>query len=165
MVVCTTNTIIISCSLCSFFFVPLVSLYQIILLIYQLYYFYICTYSKCNNIHFTYYLYQQQELFLFIFILGTRFGAGVYFARDAKFASRYAPRDRRGLYTLYYAKVLTGEYTRGHTSMLAPPSKRNPNNPALHYDSTVNSVKKPKIFVVYYDSQVYPEYVLTIKEG
>ena len=60
---------------------------------------------------------------------------------------------------MYYVKVLTGEYTQGNDKMLTTPPK-NPSKPQL-YDSTVNNVKNPTVFVTYHDGQAYPEYIVT----
>ena len=64
---------------------------------------------------------------------------------------------------MYYTSVLTGEYTKGNSSMKIPPSKNDPNNPSLHYDTTVDNPNDPSIFVTYYDSQAYPEYLVTFQ--
>ena len=61
---------------------------------------------------------------------------------------------------MYLARVLTGEYTKGSSSMLVPPAK-SPTNPNVLYDSVVDNVHNPSIFVVFYDAQAYPEYLIT----
>ena len=62
---------------------------------------------------------------------------------------------------MYYAKVLTGEFIQGNRQMKTPPPKNDPNNPSLHYDSTVDRPHNPSMYVIYYDTQAYPEYVVT----
>ena len=92
---------------------------------------------------------------------GTWHGVGVYFAVNASYSAdqKYAKPDDKGNCRMYYAKVLTGEYTQGNDKMLtAPPI--NPSKPQL-YDSTVNNVKSPTVFVTYHDDQAYPEYTVT----
>ena len=64
---------------------------------------------------------------------------------------------------MYFARVLTGQYEKGHHTMKTPPSKNDPTNPSLHYDSTVDDTASPTIFVIYYDNQAYPEYIVTFK--
>ena len=44
--------------------------------------------------------------------------------------------------------------------MLVPPAK-SPNNPNVLYDSVVDNIANPSIFVVFYDAQAYPEYLIT----
>lgn len=60
---------------------------------------------------------------------------------------------------MYVAKVAVGEYAKGDSSMLVPPQKGgNSNDP---YDSVVNNIPNPTIFVMFYDNQYYPEYLIT----
>jgi O-acetyl-ADP-ribose deacetylase (regulator of RNase III) len=101
---------------------------------------------------------------------GTRFGKGMYFARDASYSARYAVSGSiplhigigvgAGLCHMYLARVLTGEFVKGENSMLVPPPK-DPNNSNVLYDSVVDNVHNPSIFVVFYDAQAYPEYLIT----
>uniref|UniRef100_C3Y3J3 Poly [ADP-ribose] polymerase n=1 Tax=Branchiostoma floridae TaxID=7739 RepID=C3Y3J3_BRAFL len=91
----------------------------------------------------------------------TMFGKGTYFARDASYSARgYARPDANGLKRLFLAKVLTGEYIKGNSSMIVPPTRPG-GNPLDTYDSTVDNVNNPCIFCVYHDAQAYPEYLLT----
>ena len=87
----------------------------------------------------------------------------MYFARDANYSASYA-MSGGGFGTLdshmYLARVLTGEYTKGDRSMLVPPAK-SPTNPNVLYDSVADNVGNPSIFVVFYDAQAYPEYLIT----
>uniref|UniRef100_C3Y5X5 Poly [ADP-ribose] polymerase n=1 Tax=Branchiostoma floridae TaxID=7739 RepID=C3Y5X5_BRAFL len=91
----------------------------------------------------------------------TAFGKGTYFARDPSYSVRgYARPDANGLKRLFLAKVITGEYIRGNSNMIVPPSRPG-GNPLDTYDSTVDNVNNPSIFCVYHDAQAYPEYLLT----
>ena len=89
----------------------------------------------------------------------------MYFARNASYSasSSYAKPDLNGHCQMYYARVLTEEYEFGKKEMKTPPSKNDLNNPSLHYDSTVNDINSPTIFVIYYDTQAYPEYIVTFQ--
>ena len=58
---------------------------------------------------------------------------------------------------MYLARVLTGVYTTGQSSFLEPPPK-DPRNPVVLYDSVVDNVQNPTIFVIFHDAQAYPEY-------
>ena len=89
------------------------------------------------------------------------YGKGVYFARDASYSHRYTALDANSQRHMYYAQVLTGEYTVGNTSMLAPPAKNLQVDANVLFDSTVDNVSNPTIFVVYQDTQCYPAYLIT----
>ena len=99
------------------------------------------------------------DIVLFIALTASHFGRGSYFARDASYSAnaRYSAPDLNGHQHMYLARVLTGEYTTGQSGYLVPPAK-DPNNPAVLYDSVVDNVQNPKIFVIFYDPQAYPEY-------
>ena len=56
-------------------------------------------------------------------------------------------------------KVLTGVYTQGDSSMLVPPA-RDDTNKAVRYDSVVNDVTKPDMYVVFSDHRSYVEYLV-----
>ena len=61
---------------------------------------------------------------------------------------------------MYLAKVLVGEYCVGDPSMIVPPPKY-PWKPEILYDSVVDNRSSPNIFVVFFDNQCYPEYLIT----
>ena len=91
--------------------------------------------------------------------IGVAFGKGVYFARDALMSVGYAsPMPDRKRY-MYYTRVAVGQYAVGNSSMLVPPVKGVNSNDS--YDSVVNNVANPTIFVLFYDNQYYPEYLIT----
>ena len=83
----------------------------------------------------------------------------MYFARDASFAVRYAS-VRGGERYMYLARVLVGQYCVGQPRLIVPPPK-NPSKPEILYDSVVNDMASPSIFVVFFDNQSYPEYLIT----
>ena len=60
---------------------------------------------------------------------------------------------------MYVARVAVGEYTKGNSSMLVPPTKGGGSSDS--YDSVVNNMSDPTIFVMFYDNQYYPEYLIT----
>lgn len=63
---------------------------------------------------------------------------------------------------MYYVRVLTGTYTRGHQSLIVPPAK-DVQNPTDLYDTVTDCVQNPNLFVVFYDYQAYPEYLITFR--
>jgi len=73
----------------------------------------------------------------------------------------YSKPDGSGLKRMYLARVLTGIYTEGKEGLKTPPMQ--PGKPNVLYDSVVNSVSNPKIFVVFNDCQAYPEYLVSFK--
>ncbi|XP_049423907.1 protein mono-ADP-ribosyltransferase PARP14-like isoform X1 [Epinephelus fuscoguttatus] len=90
------------------------------------------------------------------------FGKGVYFAVNAEYSARgFSPADASGLKRLYVARVLTGRYTVGKSSMKATPPRGS--DPTDCFDSLVNNQQQPTIFVIFHDDQAYPEYLITFK--
>ena len=54
-----------------------------------------------------------------------------------------------------------GEYAAGRQGMITPPPRGSDATDA--YDSVVNDTSDPSIFVVFYDNQCYPDYLVTFK--
>ncbi|EGV92684.1 Poly [ADP-ribose] polymerase 14 [Cricetulus griseus] len=94
----------------------------------------------------------------------TCYGKGTYFAVKASYSASdtYSKPDANGKKHMYYARVLTGNYTKGNSSLIVPPS-RDPQNPTDLYDTVVDNDQNPSIFVVFYDNQAYPEYLITFR--
>uniref|UniRef100_A0A3B3ZL90 Poly [ADP-ribose] polymerase n=1 Tax=Periophthalmus magnuspinnatus TaxID=409849 RepID=A0A3B3ZL90_9GOBI len=92
---------------------------------------------------------------------GANYGKGVYFAVNASYSARdvYSEPDDAGLKRMYVARVLTGRYTEGEASMKAPPPRGK--NLSDRYDSLVDSLQNPEMFVIFHDDQAYPEYLIT----
>jgi len=95
------------------------------------------------------------------FISGVKYGRGVYFARDASYSVEYAGGGGGARY-MYLARVLVGQYCAGNSSMIVPPPK-NPYRPEILYESVVDNTGNPAIYVVFYDTQCYPEYLITFQ--
>jgi len=93
------------------------------------------------------------------------YGKGVYFAVDADYSSQevYSPADDNGCKYIYSCLALTGEYTKGDPSMTVPPAKNPEHNEAILYDSLVDNMKDPRIFVAVKDNQVYPQYLIVFR--
>ncbi|XP_072581149.1 protein mono-ADP-ribosyltransferase PARP14 isoform X3 [Vulpes vulpes] len=90
------------------------------------------------------------------------YGKGTYFAVNARYSANdtYSRPDRNGKKHMYYVRVLTGTYTRGNQSLIVPPPK-SADNPTDLYDTVTDCVQNPGLFVVFYDYQAYPEYLIT----
>uniref|UniRef100_A0A8C6Y7H5 Poly(ADP-ribose) polymerase family member 12 n=1 Tax=Naja naja TaxID=35670 RepID=A0A8C6Y7H5_NAJNA len=91
---------------------------------------------------------------------GTAYGKGSYFARDAAYSDNYSGVSS-SIKTMFFAKVLVGDFTTGKSSYLRPPAKNNQSN--LFYNSCVNSLLNPSIFVIFEKHQIYPEYLIEYK--
>ncbi|XP_030042241.1 protein mono-ADP-ribosyltransferase PARP14 [Microcaecilia unicolor] len=90
------------------------------------------------------------------------FGHGVYFAVNAEYSATYSKPNTDGFYTLIQARVLTGTYTLGRPNLRAVPSRSTSLNHDL-FDSVVDKMESPSVFVIFHDSQAYPEYRITFK--
>ncbi|XP_039988368.1 protein mono-ADP-ribosyltransferase PARP12 isoform X2 [Xiphias gladius] len=88
---------------------------------------------------------------------GTAYGKGSYFAKDASYSDRYVSAKRSSNKIMFVSLVLVGEYCRGKSSFVRPPKKEN--SRAL-FDSCVDCVNNPSIFVVFEKQQIYPEYLI-----
>ncbi|XP_041369437.1 protein mono-ADP-ribosyltransferase PARP15-like [Gigantopelta aegis] len=94
----------------------------------------------------------------------TMYGQGVYFATNASYSAseRYSVPDNDGCKYIYQTKVLTGEFTAGDSSLKVPPVKPNSES-HIKYDSVVDDPNNPSIFVIFHDTQAYPQYLITFK--
>ncbi|XP_035013900.1 protein mono-ADP-ribosyltransferase PARP12 [Hippoglossus stenolepis] len=88
---------------------------------------------------------------------GVAYGKGSYFARDASYSDKYARAKSSQNKIMFVALVLVGEYSQGSSSFVRPPPK---GNVKTFYDSCVDNVSKPSIYVVFEKQQIYPEYVI-----
>eukprot|EP01006_Ploeotia_vitrea_P054637 TRINITY_DN67909_c5_g4_i1.p1 TRINITY_DN67909_c5_g4~~TRINITY_DN67909_c5_g4_i1.p1 ORF type:complete len:310 (-),score=38.40 TRINITY_DN67909_c5_g4_i1:108-899(-) len=93
------------------------------------------------------------------------YGQGVYFAVDSCFsaAPNYAPADDIGNRRMFLTRVLVGNYTRGRAGLKVPPENENATIPFSLYDSVVDSMEKPTIYVAFSDAQALPQFVVTYK--
>ena len=98
---------------------------------------------------------------VYFFLIATAYGQGAYFARDAAYSHGYAQPGSNMHRHMYLTRVLTGEFTKGVSSMLVPPTKPNQQNQNVLFDSTVDNPANPSIFVVYTDAQAYAAYLIT----
>lgn len=102
---------------------------------------------------------------------------GSYFARDARYSSKFCHSTSKHNFILqrhgmapaifqsdppykcmFLARVLVGEYTLGHPQYCRPPSKDT--SIANFFDSCVDDMINPKIFVIFDSNQIYPEYLI-----
>ncbi|XP_052507791.1 protein mono-ADP-ribosyltransferase PARP10 [Budorcas taxicolor] len=95
---------------------------------------------------------------------GALYGQGVYFAKRASLSvlDRYSPPDAEGHKAVFVARVLTGDYGQGQRGLRAPPP-RPAGHALLRYDSAVDCLHRPSIFVIFHDTQALPTHLITCK--
>ncbi|XP_049425461.1 protein mono-ADP-ribosyltransferase PARP14-like [Epinephelus fuscoguttatus] len=94
----------------------------------------------------------------------TSFGHGTYFAVNASYSAlpTYSRPAANGSQLMFVVRVLTGVYTVGHSDMRVPPP-RSDLGPHDRYDSVVDRMNHPNMYVVFHDNQAYPDYLITFK--
>lgn len=90
----------------------------------------------------------------------TKYGEGSYFALNSWYSDTYATQDENSSKFVFVAKVLVGSYTIGHSSYRRPPQKDSLNPTSDLYDSCVDDMSSPSIFVIFDTDQLYPEYII-----
>ena len=103
---------------------------------------------------------QEQLIWKSSFVSGTVHGNGVYFARDASYSNSYANNEGDHK-TMYLAQVLVGRYAKSQGHFRAPPPLENGDG---LYNSVVDNLRNPSIFVIFFDDQVYPGHLITYDE-
>uniref|UniRef100_A0A7N6FI70 Poly [ADP-ribose] polymerase n=1 Tax=Anabas testudineus TaxID=64144 RepID=A0A7N6FI70_ANATE len=95
----------------------------------------------------------------------TAYGHGTYFAVNASYSASptYSKPAADGSQLMFVARVLTGTYTVGGSNMKVPPP-RNVLQPHDLYDSVVDNIHNPSMYVVFHDNQAYPDYLITFKQ-
>ncbi|XP_072232472.1 protein mono-ADP-ribosyltransferase PARP14 [Leuresthes tenuis] len=94
----------------------------------------------------------------------TSFGRGTYFAVNASYSAdpTYSRPAADGSQLMFVARVLTGVYTQGRSKMVVPPS-RSSQQAHDRFDSVVDKMDNPGMYVVFHDNQAYPDYLITFK--
>eukprot|EP01084_Bolivina_argentea_P215278 365478_1 len=89
------------------------------------------------------------------------YGAGTYFAKDAKKSDVYSAVDINGFKKMLICKVICGEMSVGTsgTKLTNWPKKSN----GFIYDSLVNQMNCSSIFVIHDDARAYPMFVIQYK--
>jgi poly [ADP-ribose] polymerase 10/14/15 len=98
-------------------------------------------------------------------IIAVAYGNGVYFAVNPAYSaqSQYSRPDTNGNKRMYICKVLVGEFIQGKGGMKVPPQKAGAAGSHILYDSVVDNLAAPGIFVIFHDTQAYPEYLIVFK--
>uniref|UniRef100_A0A3B3CCN9 Poly [ADP-ribose] polymerase n=1 Tax=Oryzias melastigma TaxID=30732 RepID=A0A3B3CCN9_ORYME len=94
----------------------------------------------------------------------TAYGEGTYFAVNASYSaqSTYSKPGADGSQLMFVVRVLTGVYAQGQKGMKVPPL-RNAQQPNERFDSVVDDINNPSMYVVFHDDQAYPDYLITFK--
>lgn len=90
---------------------------------------------------------------------GAIWGKGAYFAVDAKTSDNYTQADDNGHRFIFMARVLAGKVSQGEKSLQRPPplDAKKPNELA---DAVVDNPTAPRIYVVFRNQQIYPEFLI-----
>ena len=95
---------------------------------------------------------------------GTRFGYGSYFAVYASYAAQFAneaevdARIGRSVRYLFLCAVKVGEFCEGREHLRRPPKREDGRG---MYDSVVDDVEVPSVFVTFDNAQALPMYLIT----
>ena len=91
--------------------------------------------------------------------MGAIWGKGAYFAVDAKQSDNYATASDEGYRYMYMARVLAGRCAQGSKGLQRPPpvDLSRPNELA---DAVVDDVDQPRIYVIFRNQQIYPEFLV-----
>ncbi|XP_077166179.1 protein mono-ADP-ribosyltransferase PARP12-like isoform X2 [Paroedura picta] len=92
---------------------------------------------------------------------GTVYGKGSYFARDAKYSHSYCQPNVKGN-MMFVARVLVGDFVVGNQTYNRPPARSF--DMTKCYDSCVDRMVDPSIFIIFEKHQIYPEYMISYTE-
>ncbi|XP_055008012.1 protein mono-ADP-ribosyltransferase PARP14-like isoform X2 [Boleophthalmus pectinirostris] len=93
----------------------------------------------------------------------TAYGKGTYFAVNAQYSSSdtYSRPNTSGEKLMYLCSVLTGDFTTGTSTTIDAPLKK-AGSPEK-FDSVVDNIQNPSMFIIFHDSHAYPDYLITFK--
>lgn len=92
-----------------------------------------------------------------------QFGQGAYFTEEAALSNLYCKQDSESFRYMFLAEVLVGSFVKGEPSMKRPPVKDEFAPKKELYDSCVDNVEKPTIFVLFDADQYYPSFLIKYK--
>ncbi|NXQ25049.1 PARP9 polymerase, partial [Alaudala cheleensis] len=88
-----------------------------------------------------------------------KYGAGIYFTKNPEYLTNgKAIWEMNSKMYVFEADVVTGLHTTGRPSCIMPPADR---NAFTLYDSLVDSLHNPEIFVIFNGFAALPQYLLT----
>ena len=92
-----------------------------------------------------------------------KYGKGVYFARDANFSNAYCQTVSINGVTvkkMFVCKIIVGSCCVGNSGMKVPPTKSD----GTQYDTLVDTIYNPSIYVICKDYHAIPKYLITFKQ-
>ena len=96
--------------------------------------------------------------------IGKEYGTAVSFTKTAQLSAQYCPVGPNEMRKVFYCEVLLGLTVVGDHSMLEPPLINPEASSIDRYDSTVDNVANPSVYVsCYRDNMAYPTYLITFK--
>ena len=97
-----------------------------------------------------------------------RYGKGTYFHIGAWYSAEptYSRPNSQGIQHVLVCRVMVGAYCLGQNDARVPDVRKKGHGEGMVlYDSTVDDVKKPSIYVTYHDAQAYPEYLVRFRNS
>lgn len=91
------------------------------------------------------------------------FGEGAYFTEEAALSNLYCKQDSESVRYMFLAEVLVGSFAKGEPSMKRPPQKSDDASKKELFDSCVDNVDKPTIYVLFNSDQYYPTFLVQYK--
>ena len=92
------------------------------------------------------------------------FGQGAYFRAEAILSNLCCQQDSESVRFMFLAEVLVGSFAQGEASMKKPPPKSDSSASKKElYDSCVDNVDRPSIFVLFNSDQYYPTFLIQYK--
>lgn len=96
---------------------------------------------------------------------GASYGFGSYFATTASFSSTYSAKvGPDQVRHMFLAKVLVGNVSLGRNSYRRPPPLSSKTRQYHLYDTCVDNMDKPTVFVVFDSCQCYPYYLIKYRD-
>lgn len=96
---------------------------------------------------------------------GVSFGYGTYFATEASMSNRFsATAVTQKVRHMFLAKVLVGKVSVGKADYRLPPPLYGKTMQYKRYDTCVDRIKDPTMFVVFDSCQCYPYYLIKYKK-
>ncbi|XP_073670240.1 uncharacterized protein [Paramisgurnus dabryanus] len=94
--------------------------------------------------------------------IGHAYGKGTYFAKYASYANTYSEKiTDRDTKIMLLARVIVGKYKKGSVDYCTPDDEED----KYTYDSCVDNIHYPTVFVIFDSNQIYPEYVLEYRSA
>ncbi|XP_022804544.1 uncharacterized protein LOC111341797 [Stylophora pistillata] len=92
-----------------------------------------------------------------------QFGQGAYFTEEAALSNLYCRQDSESFRYMFLCEVIVGSFAKGEPSLTRPPLRSDSEAKKQRYDSCVDNVTKPTIFVLFASDQYYPTFLVKFK--